>query len=325
MNPVLDWGINLITNVQSTAPWLRGSMEFFSFLGTETFYILFLPFLYWCVDARLGLRVGIILCASTSVNTFCKLAFHAPRPYWVSTRVQAMSSEASYGLPSGHAQNATAIWGTVGATGGRWLWWAIVTLIMLISLSRIVLAVHFPTDVLLGWILGGLLLWAALCWEAPILVWFKGRTMGGRIGLILATSFVLILIPVVGLAFLPPSDPPEWVATAALAFPPAAGQSAIHPRDISGMIGVAGFLFGLAGGATLLFHQTSFDARSEVRKLFLRYVLGVAGVMIIWLGLRIVLPHDSSLVSQMLRYLRYALAGIWMSYGAPRLFLSLKL
>jgi len=325
MNPVLDWGINLITNVQSTAPWLRGSMEFFSFLGTETFYILFLPFLYWCVDARLGLRVGMILCASTSVNTFFKLAFHAPRPYWVSTRVQAMSSEASYGLPSGHAQNAAAIWGTIGATGRRVLRWAMVALILLISFSRIVLAVHFPTDVLVGWVLGGLLLWAVLRWEAPVLAWFNRRALGWRIGLVLAASLGLIVIPSVGLAFLPPSDPPEWAAAAALAYPPSSGQLAIHPRDISGMIGVAGFFFGLATGATLLFDRTRFGARSEWWKLLLRYVLGVVGVVIIWMGLRFVLPYDASLMSQVFRYLRYVLAGMWMAYGAPWLFIRLKL
>ena len=325
MNPLLNWGINLIADVQAIAPSLRGSMEFFSFLGTEEFYILFLPLLYWCVDPRLALRVGIILCASTSINTFFKLAFHAPRPYWVSTRVQAMSSEASYGIPSGHAQNAMAIWGSIGATGGRWLRLAMVLLVFLISFSRIVLAVHFPTDVLLGWILGGLLLGAALCWEAPVLAWFKRRSFGARIGWILAASLALVAIPSAGLTFLPTSDPPEWATTAALAYPPAPGQSAIHPRDISGMVGVAGFFFGLVSGATLLFHQTSFDARSEWWRRLLRYALGVVGVAIIWMGLKRVLPHDASLASQVLRYSRYALAGIWMGYAAPWLFIRLRL
>ncbi len=73
MNPILDWGINLIAGLQASIPWLRGSMTFLSFLGNEEFFILFLPLLYWCVDARLGLRVGVILSASGSVNTFFKL------------------------------------------------------------------------------------------------------------------------------------------------------------------------------------------------------------------------------------------------------------
>ena len=325
MNPILDWGINLIAGLQASVPWLRGSMTFLSFLGNEEFFILFLPLLYWCVDARLGLRVGVILSASGSVNTFFKLAFHAPRPYWVSAQVQAMSSETSYGLPSGHAQHATTIWGTVGAAGQRWLRWAMAALIFLIGFSRIVLAVHFPTDVLLGWLIGGLMLWAFLRWEAPVLAWFNRHTLGQKIGLAFAVSILLIAIALAGSAFLPPSDPPEWEATAALAYPPAPGETAINPRDMGGTVGIAGVFFGLVAGAMLLFHQTNFDAKSEWWKRLLRYVLGAVGVAIIWMGLRMVLPRDASLVSQILRYLRYALAGFWMGYGAPWLFIKLKL
>lgn len=325
MNPILEWGINLIAGIQAAAPWLRGPMTFFSFLGNEEFFILFLPLWYWCVDARLGLRVGIILSASSSVNTFFKLAFHAPRPYWVSTQVQAMSSEPSYGLPSGHAQSATAIWGTVGAAGPGWLRWAMIALIFLIGFSRIVLAVHFPTDVLLGWLIGALLLWAFLRWEAPVLAWFNRRTLGQKIGFAFAVSILLIAIALAGSAFLPPTDPPEWEATAARAYPPAPGEPAINPRDIGGTVGIAGVFFGLVAGATLLFHQTNFDAKSEWWKRLLRYVLGAVGVGIIWMGLRLVLPRDASLVSQVLRYLRYALAGFWMGYGAPWVFIKLKL
>jgi len=325
MNPILDWGINLIAGIQAAAPWLRGPMMFFSFLGNEEFFILFLPFWYWCVDARLGLRVGIILSVSGSLSTFFKLAFHAPRPYWVSTQVQAMSSEPSYGLPSGHAQHAASIWGTVGAAGRGWLRWAMAALIFLIGFSRIVLAVHFPTDVLLGWLIGGLLLWAFLRWEAPVLAWFNRRTLWQKIGLALAASIVLIAIALAGSAFLPPADPPEWEASAARAFPPAPGESAINPRDMGGTVGIAGVYFGLVAGATLLFHQTNFDAKSEWWKRLLRYVLGAVGVAIIWIGLRMVLPRDASLVSQVLRYLRYALAGFWMGYGAPWVFIKLRL
>jgi membrane-associated phospholipid phosphatase len=325
MNPILQWGINFIAEIQATAPWLRGPMTFFSFLGNEEFFILFLPLLYWCVDAHLGLRVGTILSASVSLNTFFKLAFHTPRPYWVSTQVQAMSSEPSYGLPSGHAQHATVIWGTVGAAGPRWLRWAMTALIFLIGFSRIMLAVHFPTDVLLGWLIGGLVLWAFLRWEAPVLAWFNRRTLGRKIGLAFAASILLIAIALAGSVFLPPTDPPEWEANAARAFPPPPGELAINPRDMGGTVGIAGVFFGLVAGATLLLQQTKFDGKSQGWKLLWRYMLGAVGVAIIWLGLRMVLPRDASLPSQVLRYLRYALAGFWMGYGAPWTFIKLRL
>ena len=49
---------------QSIGDWLILPMRFFSFLGTEDFYILIMPLLYWCIDASLGIRVGAIMLVS---------------------------------------------------------------------------------------------------------------------------------------------------------------------------------------------------------------------------------------------------------------------
>ena len=93
MNPILDWGIDFIAGLQTSAPWLEAPSRFFSFLGTEKFYLFLLPFLYWCVDVRLGLRVGVILTLSDCLNTFFKFLFHQPRPYWLSDKVRVIQAE----------------------------------------------------------------------------------------------------------------------------------------------------------------------------------------------------------------------------------------
>jgi hypothetical protein len=51
-------------------------METFSFLGSEYFFLILLPAFCWCVEASTGLRVGVILLVSTSVNDGLKLVFH---------------------------------------------------------------------------------------------------------------------------------------------------------------------------------------------------------------------------------------------------------
>jgi hypothetical protein len=43
------------------------------------------------------------------------------------------------------------------------------------------------------------------------------------------------------------------------------------------------------------------------------------------LGLRKLFPRDASLISQVLLYLRCALTGFWVAYGAPWMFIKLKL
>jgi len=46
---------------------------------------------------------------------------------------------------------------------------------------------------------------------------------------------------------------------------------------------------------------------------------------VLFFGLRAVLPTADTALGQALRYLRYAAAGFWVSYGAPRLFVALRL
>ncbi len=326
MNPIFDWGINLIVGLQTSAAWLIAPSRFFSFLGTEEFYLLILPFLYWCVDVGLGLRVGVILSASNSLNTFFKFAFHEPRPYWVSDKVRAINGEASYGMPSGHAQHGITVWGTIASSWGKgWGQGLMAVIIFLIGFSRIVLAVHFPTDVLAGWLIGTVILWAFLRWEVPVMAWFNRFTLWEKIDLAFLASMLLIIVSLVGLAFVPPSDPPEWEITAAHTVPLAPGQLAINPRAMTGTIGVAGTFFGLATGAILMFQRGGFDVRGRWSKRAVRFLLGAIGLAILWLGLRMVFPRDASLASQVLRYARYGLIGFWVGYGAPWIFIKLGL
>jgi hypothetical protein len=198
-------------------------------------------------------------------------------------------------------------------------------LIFLIGFSRIVLAVHFPTDVLAGWLIGGVVLWAFLKWEAAVMVWFNRFTLAQKIGLAFAASMLLLIISLAGLAFVHPAGLLQWESTAARAFSLAPSQSAIYSRLTTGMVGVAGTFFGLVAGAILIFQRGGFDVRVIWRKRAVRFALGMVGLMILWLGLRMLFPRDVSLVSQVLRYLRCAITSFGVAYGAPRAFIKLGL
>ncbi|MBV9467811.1 MAG: phosphatase PAP2 family protein, partial [Abitibacteriaceae bacterium] len=164
METVWQSGIRIIIFLQSVGHWPRPLMLFFSFLGTEYFYLLIMPALLWCVDARLGVRLGILFLLSASFNSILKLVFHAPRPFWLERKAGGFEFESSFGIPSGHAQNSMAVWGFLAAKQRVGKVWAAV-IIFLIGLSRLYLGVHFPTDVLAGWVIGGALLWAFLRYE----------------------------------------------------------------------------------------------------------------------------------------------------------------
>jgi hypothetical protein len=222
-------------------------------------------------------------------------------------------------------KHAVTVWGSVAAQGKGWLRWLMAALILLIGFSRIALAVHFPTDVLAGWLIGGVILWVFVKWETAVMAWFNRFTQAQKIGLAFAASMSLIIISLAGLAFVPPSDTPQWGFAAARAFSFVPSKSAIYARAAAGTVGVAGTFFGLVAGAILIFQRGGFDAHGPWSKRAGRFALGMIGVAILWLGLRMAFPRDASFVSQVLRYLRCALTGFWVAYAAPSVFIKLGL
>jgi uncharacterized membrane protein YGL010W len=61
----------------------------------------------------------------------------------------------------------------------------------------------------------------------------------------------------------------------------------------------------------------------------LRYVLGAVGVLVFYLGLKVlfglIVPDTEAVFPYILRYIRYVLVGAWISAGAPWIFVKLKL
>ena len=152
--PVLQWGLHVVVWLQQLA-WLAPAMKALSFLGTEDFFVALVPLVYWCIGVEAGIDLALVLFTVNGVNGLFKLAFHAPRPYWISLDVKGLATEASYGLPSGHAAIASSCWMLIARRLRRsWAVWTAVTLVLLISLSRLFLGVHFPTDVFGGWVVG---------------------------------------------------------------------------------------------------------------------------------------------------------------------------
>ncbi|MBI3661145.1 phosphatase PAP2 family protein [Candidatus Acetothermia bacterium] len=97
-----------------------------------------------------------------------KLLFHRARPGLWQTSVH----EDSYSFPSGHALGSVIAYGVLVYLAGRafpqWRWalWSIyVMLVALIGYSRLYLGVHWPTDVLGGWVIGAVALAGLIYWH----------------------------------------------------------------------------------------------------------------------------------------------------------------
>ena len=296
---------------QSTPEWLAKIFQGITFFGDTEFYILVMPALFWCINTALGIRIGVMLLVGGSINSILKFTFQWPRPFWVSPEVDSMVEATGFGFPSGHAQNAAGIWGLVAVSvRNNWIRWSTLAAILLIGLSRIVLGVHFTHDVLVGWLVGGLLLWLFMKLEEPVTAWFKRNSIGIQIlALIIITAIFLIVAALLVSPFNPPPSPP----------------GADNPYNYNGLLNTTGSFLGLGLGVILLNKTGIFSHEGKVWQKILRYVVGIIGVLALWKGLGSIFPDEIDLISYTLRFFRYFLIGLWISYGAPVVFSWLKL
>ena len=314
MYPSLDWGIPIIVWLQSLGDWLTPLMETITFLGDEQFYLLILPIFAWWVDIALGVRIGISLLLSAGINGAVKLMFGLPRPYWCSPKVKILSEGTTFGFPSGHSQNALVVWGRLAA----WLksGWAVTVLgliIFLVAVSRMYLGVHYPMDVLGGWLIGGILLWALVRFDAPVRNWLNRLSLGGQISVVSAASFTILAIGSIA-----------YFATLGRPLPTCTPAD-LDPHTFEDFTTAAGTLLGMGIGAALLFDWGEFRTDVGWPKRLGRYILGIIGLMALYLGLSAIFPRGETLISAIFRYLRYALLGFWVMYLAPRLFKLVRL
>lgn len=322
MDSLWDLGIDVIRFLQSLGDWLTAPMKVFTSLGIIEFYMLFIPALYWCCDAVLGLRVVLVLISSVGLNEALKIGFHDPRPYWISQRIRALSSDPYFGLPSGHAQHAMSLWGLLAASLRRgWVWALALALILLIGLSRVYLGVHFPTDVVCGWIIGAILLWAFLRWEAPVKRWLAEAGFGQRVAISLIASLALLVLTVLSLVSVRGWQLPDAWARTALA---SSGET-IDPLSPKNALNIAGMLLGFGVGAAWNHRVGGFSAGGRAWKRLARYLVGLVGVVVLYYGLRALFPHEPSPLRYGLYYVRAALVAGWVSGGAPAVFLRLGL
>jgi membrane-associated phospholipid phosphatase len=317
MNPIYEFGIQLIAFLQTMSPVLDGLMKFFTFLGTVEFYLILIPLIYWIVSTSLGFRVLLLLLGTDFLGVSFKQLLHQPRPYWIGN-VKPLAAETSYGIPSSHASDSIAVWGYLAYVLNKsWLWALSILLVLLIGLSRMYLGVHFPTDVLGGWALGLLGITLLVKGEPRIAPYLQKQTSGGLIGIGFLVSVLMILTGwLINLLIVPYPDPAEWAGFATQA------------RGISHFVTLAGATFGMVAGYVLMRKYAAFETKGSWVKRLGRYLLGIAGVLVIYLGLDMLfglMAADETILGYVFRYIRYGTVTFWVMFAAPWVFLKLRL
>lgn len=291
MQSIWQWGLALIVAIQSVhGPVLDGIFRAISFLGEEEFYLLLFPALLWCVDVRLGFRLGLIFLVSVYVNSLVKELVAQPRPFDLDPSVKLIEAQ-GYGLPSGHAQAAVVIWGGVAAHARKgWVWGAAIVLAGLIGFSRVYLGAHFPTDVLVGWAIGAalLLVWLGVYDRAAARI--TRWPLAGQIALAVAVPAVLAIL-----------------------FPD------------TGAVTATGAMAGVAAGHAVRARFLSVSAQGPSWQRVVRFLLGAIVLAGIYLGLRAVFPAQGEPLHLLFRFVRFGALGVWIGLGAPWVFRLLRL
>ncbi len=291
MESILDWGIDIVLWFQKFSPTLDLPFSFFTFLGEELFLLLLLPGIYWCLDRTLGVRVTVLFILSLFFNNAAKVLGNQPRPFEYDTRVRMLFATEGRGFPSGHTQSAVVIWGYLATQLKRRWATALAALLMgLIPLSRIYLGVHFPTDLLGGYLLGAVML-LLYVWLEPIV---EARLAEMRFAALLS---IALLLPFVLLLLYPGMD--------------------------EGSVMIAATSLGTGLGLLLERRQVGFTAEGLWWQRALRFIVGVIGLLAFWGGLRALFEGREPFY--LLRFTRYSLLGLWVTWGAPWLFVKFGL
>jgi len=214
-----------------------------------------------------------------------------PRPFQYDSRVKALVHAGGGGLPSGHTQSTVVVWGYLASQVRRRRLWILAGFLMIgIPVSRLYLGVHFPTDLLGGYILGALLLILFLKLALKVEAWLIQKELIWQIGLAIALPILLICV---------------------------------NPRGSVYALSAGSVLLGVAPGIILERRWIRFCSGGSRLRKTLRFIAGFIVLIGIWLGLRIAFAGMEPVA--VFRIVRYALAGLWCALGAPWLFVRLRL
>jgi len=174
-----------------------------NFFDTPNFYALLIPAIWFGKNWKLGVRFFSISLLSFFCINVLKELFLEPRPFILDPTL-SLIRVGGYSFPSGGATGAILLSALLIYHIRKPLAWMIaIPYFFLISLSRVYLGVHYPIDVLGGWVLGFILFLFYVYAFPRIEKWFSNQSMFKKVAVSqLFPALLLVFSPKLYSAFI---------------------------------------------------------------------------------------------------------------------------
>lgn len=298
----MNFELEIIKWLQSfRTPFLDKLFEFFTIFGEELVVIAILGGIYWSINKRIGERLGITVFISLGLNSLLKAIFMRLRPFMVDTEITNLRPETSggYSMPSGHTQSAsTVFFGVYQFFKRKYLLIIAIIITVLVAISRMYIGVHYLTDVLVGAFLG------------ILITYYLAKYLSKKEDLSKIYNIILIIsgVALVGLFVY------NLISLSGTSF-----DSETFYFNTEALAKMIGTLAGFVLGVRFENKYVNFSNHSHLLKNILRFVLGIAVVMAVRIGLKeiftlIVNPEELidnqmflSILASFLDFLRYVI------------------
>ncbi|MFA6800648.1 MAG: phosphatase PAP2 family protein [Acholeplasmataceae bacterium] len=240
-NPVTDWIFYIITQA-----------------GGEIFFIIVGAIIYWAINKKYAFKFVMTYLIISGVMIGIKSIVKRPRPYTIDDITPPFEYYTDgYSFPSGHATSAGVL-GYVAIDGAKklhkkWLSYVGIAIMILIPISRMVLAQHYLTDVLAGLFLSFGLSYLLFKWIDKI----ENKE----------EILILIIAPIITIIMFIVQTEDLYKAT--------------------------GAFLGFAIGYLMEKYYVKYDVKNKISIQFLKILLGFAIVLLIKEGLKLILPDES--------------------------------
>ncbi len=163
----MEWEANLIEWCQKSLSFAVDFSKCFDFIGAETGLLVLVLVVMFCWKKKAGQKLALVVSCVNMWLPMIKSVVLRPRPYMEypdRLKPLALSDESAaamdvaaqgYSFPSMHSGSVSAVYFWLAKEVKKnWLWIVAGVLTVLVGVSRVVAGMHYPTDVLAGWILG---------------------------------------------------------------------------------------------------------------------------------------------------------------------------